>query len=529
MDLDNPPSSPPLLSEPEMPEPRETTHSLDQDSMDIVDEPATTSPINIPSSPDPLNSSGMDFAPPSTATKKTKGYPTKASIVPQKRATQDTTLDTPRLPPPRTPFTFVGQPMPMPEPKTAEEALAMARTLIVKATALTLIPEKQTLLLDFLEVFRDFTENSRVNKHGLSALASQVSSLETVSRAIGTKVRQLQKPALATNTTATGSQPPLPQPNLVLPTVPASSYAAAAARAQPTASSWQQVGKKKTTTPPPPKNSLSSRQLVLIQDNPQPFNSLSLRNAFNQAFASKGVKSPVVASVTSSKKENIVLTTTPAFTAKYLLEKQDIWEPLIQFKNAQLIQPWYKVAIHNIPTSYVSNESLSILKSEITTFNKGFEIVGQPYWLTREEKRMQQPTGSVCIAFATEQEAQRAIRNKLYLLGISARVEKLHSTPASTQCPRCQRFGHLEARCSNTIACKLCAELHPTRLHKCNTCSTKGKTCLHTVPLCVNCKGAHPADSKMCDTYLATLHPRQASFEQMYTNESTIPYASIPV
>jgi hypothetical protein len=55
---------------------------------------------------------------------------------------------------------------------------------------------------------------------------------------------------------------------------------------------------------------------------------------------------------------------------------------------------------------------------------------GNPYWLTREDKRTNQQTGSVCIAFATEQEAQRVIRNKLYLLGISVRVEKrLYSVP----------------------------------------------------------------------------------------------------
>lgn len=409
----------------------------------------------------------------------------------------------------------------MPEPKTAEQALAMARSFIVKATALTTMPEKQTLLLDFLEVFRDFTENGRVNKHGLSALASQVSSLETVSRTIGSKVRQLQKPAPiapATSNTTTACST----------TTQASTSYAAVARAQPTTANWQEVIRKKST-PPPPKNALSSRQLVLTQEGtPQPFNSLALRNAFNQAFANKGVTSPVIASVTSSKRENIVLTTTPAFNAKYLLENQQIWESLVQFKAAQPIQPWYKVALHNIPTSFSTNESLSILKSEIKAFNTGFEIVGNPYWLTREDRRAQQMTGSVCIAFATEQEAQRAIRNKLYLLGISVRVEKLHSTPASTQCQKCQRFGHPEARCSNAVACGLCAEAHPTRLHKCNLCNTKGKSCLHTVPLCVNCKGAHTAGSKLCETYLATLHPHQSPDQHMSSNEDTTPHAPNP-
>ncbi|KAF1934515.1 hypothetical protein EJ02DRAFT_363544, partial [Clathrospora elynae] len=78
------------------------------------------------------------------------------------------------------------------------------------------------------------------------------------------------------------------------------------------------------------------------------------------------------------------------------------------------------------------------------------------------------------------------------------------------QCQKCQRFGHTKERCSNSMACKIYAEPYPTRLHKCNTCSTKGKTCLHTVPVYVNCKRAHTADNKLCDTYLATTYPRQS-------------------
>jgi hypothetical protein len=376
-----------------------------------------SSPINIRSSPDPLNSFGQ---PPHRKGPFGHTPNTPTPVVPQKRATEATSPDVLCPPPPRTQFSFSAQPLPMPEPRTAEEALAMARNLIVKATALTLLPEKQTLLLDFLEVFRDFTENGRVNKHGLTALASQITSLETVSRGIGAKVRQLQKTTPSTTTTTTPNTPaehPMPQTDPRTIGQGNLSYAAAAAaRTQPAAPGWQQVGKKKTATPLP-KESLANRKLVLVQENLQPFNSLELRNAFNQAFATKGVLSPVVASVTSSKRQNIVITTTPAFTAKYLLEKKDIWETLVHFKTAQPIQPWYKVAIHNIPTSFSTNESLSILKSEITTFNKGFEIVSNPYWLTREERRTQQLTGTVCIAFATEQEAQRAIHNKLYLLG----------------------------------------------------------------------------------------------------------------
>jgi hypothetical protein len=103
----------------------------------------------------------------------------------------------------------------------------------------------------------------------------------------------------------------------------------------------------------------------------------------------------------------VTLLHTPAFTAKYLLEKIDIWQHITQFKEALPIQPWFKVAIHNVPTSFHTDESLAVLKKEIPTFNNGLEIVRNPYWLTKEEKRRDQVTGTVCIAFATEQQAQK--------------------------------------------------------------------------------------------------------------------------
>jgi hypothetical protein len=273
------------------------------------------------------------------------------SNLPQKRPTSTPEAPHPATTQSRTPealcpgptlnkFSFTAQRLAALTPcaTTAEEAIAIARNMVIQAFSLVSCTKKQSQLLDLLEVFRDFTENGRVNKHGLSVLASQVASLETVSRTIGTKIRQLQKPSTTTPST---SPQPMPKP----PTPTLTSYAATAARAQPTTSDWQQVTKKSAA--PQPKNSLNNRQLVLIQEsqvlaleNHPAFDPLALCNAFNLAFANKGVTGPVVASVTSSKRENIVLTTTPAFTAKYLLEKVDIWQHITHFKEALPIQPW---------------------------------------------------------------------------------------------------------------------------------------------------------------------------------------------
>jgi hypothetical protein len=74
------------------------------------------------------------------------------------------------------------------------------------------LTKRKTQLLNLLKVFRDFTENGRVNKHSLSVLASQVSLLETVLKNLGKSVCEIHKTAAKQSTTPTLA------PTIALPT-----------------------------------------------------------------------------------------------------------------------------------------------------------------------------------------------------------------------------------------------------------------------------------------------------------------------
>ena len=75
---------------------------------------------------------------------------------------------------------------------------------------------------------------------------------------------------------------------------------------------------------------------------------------------------------------------------------------------------------------------MSLVLEEIKTFNKDLKPIGLPYWLTSENNRANQRAGSIVVAFATETEATRAIRHRVYIGGISARAEKLYTTAPSS-------------------------------------------------------------------------------------------------
>lgn len=249
-----------------------------------------------------------------------------------------------------------------------------------------------------------------------------------------------------------------------------------------------------------------TRRLILTnpKDIGPAFSSMAARNQLNQAFLEKGTKGPVVAGVALTRGNNIAITTTENYTAKFLLEKKDIWKHIINSDNMELENKWFKVAIHGIPTiDFNVPEGMEMIKSEIATFNRGLAPVGTPFWLTNAEKRANQRGGSIVVAFATQEEAERAIRERLIIAGISVRVEKLHNTAPTTQCERCQGYGHIQDHCRRPEACRLCGENHHTKQHRCNPCQSNGKACIHLSAKCKNCAGPHQANAEECETILS--------------------------
>ena len=388
------------------------------------------------------------------------------------------------------------------DPRTVQEAIASARELVIKASLLAKAYGEQSRLLDLLEVFREFTETGKI-KSASKVVATQVASLDSSVKKLEAKAKQLAKPVQSQPIQPT--KPTQTQPTQILqkptPTI-------ATIASQATQQEWNLVTRKtpKPIQPRPKPINKASQRLVLIQSTSSNFSytPLQMRNQINAAFLAKGIKGPVIASVTQSlRNKNVVLTTTPTFTADFLVEKRSIWETIVPHSRFQKDQPWYKVIVHGIPTlDFNCPEGMDMIVDEIKTFNEGLNPIGKPYWMSSASTRATKRSGSVAISFATEEEASRAIRNRLYIAGISVRVEKLYSVAPTTQCQICQGFGHLDTYCRKDPICRLCAGSHSTKQHRCNTCkSTTG--CDHLEPKCSNCRGTHPANSKTCEVLLA--------------------------
>jgi hypothetical protein len=359
--------------------------------------------------------------------------------------------------------------------ETVKEAILGARDLILKASTTTDDREEQSRLLDLLEIFREYTEKGKVRQTA-SILATQIAGLENTAKQL-----RLNRSYAAAAATSTGVQNQQQGKN---PTQPRNNQNQKGASSQQASQTYQS------------RQNRQSRLILTPKEKGKKIDPQGIRDAFNKALTTPGQPGPAIVAVATSRNDNIVVTLTENIEPEAILSRAHLLQPIIPIVSIEQDTTWFKVAVHGVPTSLEANQ----VKDEIETFNQhlGAKVIGYPAWLTPRERRETQRTGSIVIAFRTEEEARRAIRNRLYIAGASCRAEKLLLTARSTQCRRCQGFGHLARHCKKEEKCVRCGGNHNSRAHQCTAC----KDNCNCPPKCANCQRDHEANSKECEVYL---------------------------
>jgi hypothetical protein len=128
-------------------------------------ETPTPTPILLSSSPDPISEERSDTIHVQVGP---RPFALSQSILPQKRGGGNSVTTPERLrlgrPAPALRFQFQKQKgtTTLPVAHTAQEALYIARDMVLQASTLAETNQEQTKLLDLLEVFRNYTETGRV-------------------------------------------------------------------------------------------------------------------------------------------------------------------------------------------------------------------------------------------------------------------------------------------------------------------------------------------------------------------------------
>jgi len=261
--------------------------------------------------------------------------------------------------------------------------------------------------------------------------------------------------------------------------------------------------------------SYRERRLILLNSKNSALttaDSMKLRDKINSEFQKQlklSASKPVIAAITKSyKQQNIVIMTMSNYNADFLIQHENIWKNSFKYQGFYKDKTWYKIIAHGIPTAIFNySKGLDLLHEEIKIFN-GIQPLAIN-WLSSEKNRETKNHASIVISFDNEAAAQRALKNKLLIAGITVRTAAFIEKKSTIQCLKCQKFGHATSSCKNLAACQFCAENHPTRLHICKICEVQNEVCIHTTIKCVNCGNKHTANSKECSVLNAILAANQ--------------------
>jgi len=143
---------------------------------------------------------------------------------------------------------------------------------------------------------------------------------------------------------------------------------------------------------------------------------------------------------------------------------------------------------------------MTILEEEIRTYN-GLFPASKPTWLSSSSNRAKKEHGTAIVSFETKTEADKALRNRLQIAGISVKTAEYIRAKPNSQCNKCLKYGHSETICHREQKCSICAGNHAKQNHFCALCYQKGQKCDHTKLKCSNCQEKHEATDKSCSTY----------------------------
>jgi hypothetical protein len=390
------------------------------------------------------------------------------NIVPQKRGGGNSIMTPERLrfsrPAPATQFQFQKQKVTttLPVVSSAQEAISIARDMVLQASTLAETNQEQTKLLDLLEVFRDFTETGRVAREELASSSRRKTYADAAHPA------KTYAEAAGPHTATHSNNRTLPRRS-VRAAIPAKATAA-------------QV--KKDT---------QKRELVLLVEEAntaeaEAVDPLAQRNAINAALKTASNSAAVVASVRLTARKNLLLTTTERFSANFLLQHKDAWKSAIQVtcKGMQTQEEQIQVVAHKVYMHEAFTSSTSELKAEIESFNN-VTIQGNPRWLAKREKLENahllpphQRYASIAFVVGSEEERQQLLAYKqLSIAGRTVYLTKYHDISPRTQCQNCFKLGHNKEMCKSR-GCKLCAKPHYTKDHlSCADCKLTGRLCKH--------------------------------------------------
>lgn len=140
-----------------------------------------------------------------------------------------------------------------------------------------------------------------------------------------------------------------------------------------------------------------------------------------------------------------------------------------------------KVVFRGIPIEFTEEEILEDLRDI-----QGFDILS-----AKRMRRNKNTPYSMMLIQAPKTDKSKELFQVRSIAGMAVRAEPKRRQTGSSQCYRCQNYGHVQSNCTRPFNCVFCAKPHPSS--QCDQENGPGKKAK-----CILCEGPHPAFASSC-------------------------------
>jgi hypothetical protein len=244
----------------------------------------------------------------------------------------------------------------------------------------------------------------------------------------------------------------------------------------------------------------------------------ALRHVNSAIVDNKDVFAPAFIRARVTIRGNIIFTTgntqTNVIYEDYTTIIKDALSYYGKCERVEIGRRFSQFLLHGVPTHL----SLTEISRSISSNYPQLIQRQTPRWLTPDNRREHKANSTIVMTLTGNIKKAQIGRQHLIVCNRQCELDDYIAYGRSTQCRKCQAYGHPAALCRNNSRCAVCADPHETKEHPCTLpICKKGPACTHPPIRCANCDAPHKASDPNCPERL-----KIREFNKANTNETTM-------
>jgi hypothetical protein len=244
----------------------------------------------------------------------------------------------------------------------------------------------------------------------------------------------------------------------------------------------------------------------------------ALRHVNSAIVDNKDVFAPAFIRARVTSGGNIIFTTSNTQTnviyEDYTTIIKDALSYYGEYERVEIGRCFSQFLLHGVPTHLSQTEISRSISSNYPQLIQRQTL----RWLTPDNRREHKANSTIVMTLTGNIKEAQIGRQHLIVCNCQCELDDYIAYGRSTQCCKCQAYGHPAALCRNNPRCAVCADPYETKEHPCTLPIWKrGPACTHPPIRCANCDTPQKASDSNCPERL-----KIREFNKANTNKTTM-------